>query len=883
MSKAELFSSLLAYWKARLEGVPTVLKLHTDKPRKATETFQGTSWSFLLPEPLMLALKSLCQRECSTPFMVLLAAFQVLLYRYTRQEDFLIGIALPKEVQGQEEPGILFSTNTMVLRATLSHTLTFRELLSLVREGVSEAYVHQKLSFDQLIDELQPKHSQDFPPLVQVLFLQQNVPSQTPGPPVLSLEEGSRSAIQFDLAFELLETLQELRGRFTYSTVLFEAATIERMGGHLQCLLEGLVADPTQPICTLPLLTETERHQLLVAWNQTSTNYPREYCVHQLFEAQVACTPDAVALVYEEESLTYDELNRRANRVAHHLQKLGIGPEGLVGICMERSVEMLVGLLGILKAGGAYVPLDPAYPAERLAFMIEDARVLLLLTQKRLLARLPQHQARDVCLDTDWEYIDSERIDNPLCSVTGTNLAYVIYTSGSTGKPKGVAMCHHSLCNLIVWQLESTALFEGARTLQFASLSFDVSFQEIFSTLCSGGTLVLLAEKLRRDMEQLLHLLNRESIARLFLPFVALQQLAEVADSHKLFPVHLCAVITAGEQLLITSSIRCLFDQLKGCMLHNHYGPSESHVATAFTLEGFPEQWSPLPPIGRPIANTQIYLLDEHQMPVPIGLPGELYIGGTGLARGYLNRPELTAERFITNPFCAEPSARLYRTGDMARYRSDGTIEFLGRLDQQVKIRGFRIEIGEIEALLSEHPDVREVVVLVRELALGEKRLVAYVVPHERCALSSSGFRGFLEERLPEHMVPSFFILLESLPLTASGKIDRRALSTMAWTASNAEETLVGARTQLEETLTEIWAAVLGLRQVGIHDNFFELGGDSLFATRITAQVYRILQVEVSVHTLFVSPTIGEFALAVEEKLIEEIEALPEEAVQDWL
>jgi surfactin family lipopeptide synthetase A len=881
MSTTELFSSLLTYWKAQLEGAPTVLQLPTDKPRKATKTFQGASWSFLLPEPLMRALKALCKREYSTPFMVLLAAFQVLLYRYTGQEDFLIGIPI-KEAQGQEERGLLFFTYMVVLRATLSHTLTFRELLALVRERVSEAYAHQELSFDRLVDELQPQHDQGFPPLVQVLFLQHNILSQTPDPPVIS-SEGDRDTAQFDLAFELLESPQELRGRFTYSTALFEAATIERMGGYLQCLLEGLVADPTQPICTLPLLTDVERHQLLVAWNQTSTDYPREYCVHQLFEAQVACTPDAVALVYEEESLTYDELNCRANRVAHHLQKLGVRPEELVGICMERSVEMLVGLLGVLKAGGAYVPLDPTYPAERLAFMLEDAGVQVLLTQKRLIARLPKHQAQDVCLDTGWEHIVRESADTPVCSVTGANLAYVIYTSGSTGKPKGVAMCHRPLCNLLAWQLQSTALSEGARTLQFASLSFDVSFQEIFSTWCSGGTLVLLAEELRRDMEQMLHLLNKESIARLFLPFVALQQLAEVADSHKLVPTHLCAVITAGEQLQITSSIRRLFDQLKGCTLYNHYGPSESHVATAFTLEGFPEQWPSLPPIGRPIANTQIYLLDEHQQPVPVGLPGELYIGGAGLARGYLNRPELTAERFITNPFCDEPGARLYRTGDMARYRSDGTIEFLGRLDQQVKIRGFRIEIGEIEATLSGHPGVREAAVLARELAPGEKRLVAYVVPHERCRLSSSELRGFLKERLPEYMVPSFFILLESLPLTPSGKIDRRTLSTLALTKFHAEETSVGARNPLEETLAEIWAAVLGLRQVGIHDNFFELGGDSLLATRITAQVSRTFQVEVPLHTLFALPTIAEYALAVEEKLIEEIEDLPEEAVQEWL
>lgn len=485
----------------------------------------------------------------------------------------------------------------------------------------------------------------------------------------------------------------------------------------------------SQQECGKKLLTETERHKLLVEWNNTESDYPQDKCIHRLFEAIVERTPEAVAVVFEGEQLTYGELNARANQLAHYLQALGVGKEVLVGICMERSLEMVVGLLGILKAGGAYVPLDRAYPTERLALMLEDTQISVLLTQARLVESLPPHSSHVVCLDRQWQEMAFQGEETPISEVTPDNLAYVIYTSGSTGRPKGVAMSHCPLSNLIIWQRENSTLPMGAKTLQFAPVSFDVSFQEIFSTWCSGGTLVLISDRVRLDAFELLRFLAAQEINRLFLPFVALQQLAEVAVAQGAVVPTLREIITAGEQLQITRPIANWLTKLQNCTLHNHYGPSESHVVTAFTLTGSPSDWLALPPIGQPIGNTQIYLLDSQMQPVPPGIPGELYIGGIALARGYLNRPDLTAERFIPDPFSDSLQARLYKTGDLARYNRDGNIEFLGRSDNQVKIRGFRIELGEIEVVLAAYPAVRQAVVKACEDVPSDKRLVAYIVP----------------------------------------------------------------------------------------------------------------------------------------------------------
>ena len=592
--------------------------------------------------------------------------------------------------------------------------------------------------------------------------------------------------------------------------------------------------------------------------NETQADFPRDLCIHHLFEEQVKRTPDAPALLCAGEELSYQEVNRRANQIAHHLQSLGVGPDVPVGICLNRSINLVVGMLGILKAGGAYVPLDPAYPQERLALMLEDAQAPILLTQTELASSLPAEQRKIVCLD---QSAATEALaHNPVRGVTAQSLAYVIYTSGSTGRPKGVAMAHQPLVNLIWWQLKNSSLAKGDRTLQFSSPSFDVSFQEIFSTWCSGGVLVLIDEQLRHDAPGLRRFLHEQKINRLFLPFIALSQLAESINDQDPLPADLREVITAGEQLRITAKIAALFEKLPGCVLFNHYGPTESHVVTSFALNGPPGDWPPLPPIGRPISNTQIHLLDEKQNAVPAGETGELYIGGECLARGYLHRPDLTAERFIPDPFSIEPLARLYKTGDLARLLPDGNIEYIGRADQQVKIHGYRVELGEIETVLGTHPAVRECAVMAREDVPGQKRLVGYVVLQPGWEVTITGLRHALEEKLPDYMVPSSFVFLEALPVTPSGKVNRLGLPAPDQNRPRLDEQFVAPSNDTEERLAAIWREVLSLKQVGTQDNFFELGGNSLMVGQVVSRVRETFKLELPARSLFDAPTIAALA-----------------------
>ena len=643
-----------------------------------------------------------------------------------------------------------------------------------------------------------------------------------------------------------------------YDRNRFQEAAINRLFGHFQTLLESLVTNPDQKLVSLPILTKKEQQQLLIEWNDTSTDYLYDKCIHQLFEEQVERAPDSIAIIYQEQQLTYRELNNRANQIAHYLQKLGVKPNALVGICVERSLGMLVGLLGILKSGCAYVPLDPTYPQERLHFMLQDTQVSVLLTSRSLVTEMPECDSQLVLLDADWDKIEQEREENLVSEVNPESLGYVIYTSGSTGKPKGVQMTQVALCNLILWQLRNTSIFAQAKTLQFSPISFDVSFQEIFSTWYAGGTLVLIDEEMRRDVRALLSLLKEQSIERLFLPFVALQQLAEASQASGLIPDNLQDIITAGEQLQITPAITYLFTNLPNARLHNHYGPSESHVVTAFTLNGSVETWSPLPPIGRAISNTHIFILDSHLQPVPIGIPGELYIGGACLSRGYLNRPELTIEKFIPNPFSREKAPHLYKTGDLARYLRCGDIEYLGRIDNQVKIRGFRIELGEVEATLCQHPSVQTAVVISREDIPGNKRLVAYIVPKLEQKPTINELRNFLKLKLANYMIPSAFIIMGAFPLTPSGKLDRRALT--APIATGTDVNFIAPNTTKERVLTEIWCDVLGLEQVGIEDNFFDIGGTSLLVLQIVMRVQKQLGSEFRAVKLYQYPTIRTFA-----------------------
>ncbi|HEY9829956.1 MAG TPA: amino acid adenylation domain-containing protein [Stenomitos sp.] len=879
---------------------PRLIELLADRPRSASPAFKCSTELFELNPNLTQEIRIFSQTSEVTLFITLLAAFASLLYRYTGQEDILVCSLVASDRQSKNK-----LQNTLVLRTDLSGNPTFEELLKRVWQVTLETDAQEDLSFENRVKELQPEAEFSQNLLVQiglVLLKESREIGQLEG--VLSSESTlDFENVKLDLKVYLWQDSDRLKGEVLYDSSLFNAATITRLVRHYQVLLAGIVANPQQPISHLSLLTETERHQLLVEWNNTQTDYPQDSCIHEQLEVQSLKTPDAVAVVFEEQQLTYRELNCRANQLAHHLKKLGVKSEVLVGICVERSLEMVVGILGILKAGGAYLSLDPTYPPERLTLMLEDTQAPVLLTQQHLIKALPQHNAKVVCLDVDWTTIARESEENLGKTATADNLVYVTYTSGSTGKPKGIAMTERPLLNLLAWQLGHYELAEGMRTLQLASLSFDVSFQEMFSTWLSGGVLVMIPEALRRDAVGLSRFIANNAINRVFIPAPALHQLAEGFFLHKQFPTQLRYVIAGSEQLQITQAIANLFTQLKTCTLHNEYGPSETHVVTIFDLPQSPSNWPQRPPIGRPISNTQIYLLDSHLQPLPVGVVGEVYIGGAGLARGYLNRPDLTDERFIPNPFLenyefsvmssqleensliqnskplrgASPysekvpntdalktqnsySRRLYKTGDLARYLPDGTIEYLGRIDHQVKIRGFRIELGEIEAVLTQHPHVRETVVIAREDVPGDKRLVAYVVLARKDTSVLSDVRQFLKQKLPTYMMPAAFVMLEALPLTPNRKVDRKALPVPNQIRPDIEEPFVAPRTAIEQQLADIWQQVLGLEKVGIYDNFLDLGGHSLLATQIISRIREAFRIEVPLDSLLEEPTIAKQA-----------------------
>jgi len=871
---------LWRYWQKQLAGELPALNMPTDRPRQPVQTYCGASQVFRLSEELTQQIKALAQNEGTTLYRTLLAAFQVLLYRYTGQEDILVGVPTSGRNRREFLRLVGHFVNPVVIRADLSGNPTFKEFLAQVHYTVLDALLHQDYPFQLLVEQLKPKRDFSRSPIFQVIF---NMPPMSQFKELSAFfvqdEDESLARINFgglvlepffiaqqdgqlDISVEIWETGESLFGILKYNTDLFDAATITKMVGHFQTLLKGIVAEPQHRVSQLPLLTATERHQLLVECNNTHTEHLQDKCIHQLFEAQVEQTPDAVAVVFKDQQLTYRELNTRANQLANYLQGLGVGREVIVGISVERSLEMVVGLLGILKANGAYVPLDPGYPKERLAFMLKDTQVQVLLSQQHLVEGLPEHGAKLICLDSDWEVIAQQSQEHPVSDVTLDNLAYVIYTSGSTGRPKGVMMTHRPLSNLVSWQIGSSTLKNGAKTLQFAPVSFDVSFQEIFSTWLSGGTLVLISEEMRRDPVSLLNLIVDEAVERLFLPFVALQHLAEAADSQGAVPISLREIITSGEQLQITRQIANWFEKLKGCTLYNQYGPSETHVVTAFTLTGSPSDWPALPPIGRPISNAQIYLLDGQLQPVPTGVIGEMYIDGVSLARGYLNRPDLTIEKFIPNPFSKEHGRFLYKTGDLARYLPDGNIEFLGRIDHQVKIRGFRIELGEIEAMLSQHPAVQEAVVMVREDVPGDKRLVAYFVPKQKQATTINNLGRFLKEQLPEYMVPVAFVMLDTLPLTPSGKVDRKSLPAPNRSEFdlNLQDAFIAPRDNLELQLLRIWEKLLNINPISVTDNFFDLGGHSLLAVNLIAKIQKQFGQNLPLATLFQGSTIEQLA-----------------------
>ncbi|MDZ8084262.1 MAG: amino acid adenylation domain-containing protein [Nostoc sp. DedQUE12b] len=874
--QGEVLKSQISYWLKHLENAPRVLDLPTDYPRPAIQTFGGATYSFELSKELSATLNKLSQQQGSTLFMTLLAAFQILLWRYTLSEDIVVGSPIANRNRAEIEGLIGFFVNTLVLRTNLAGNPSFEELLKQVREVALGAYAHQDLPFELLVEQLQPQRDLSHTPLFQVMFVLQNAPMsalELAGLTLTPLESDTGTA-QFDLTLSMTQTESGLVGSIEYNTDLFEENTICRMSGHFQTLLKEISVNPKLRLSELSLLTESEKRQLLLEWNNTEVEYPKEQCIHQLFEAQVESTPDAVAVVFEDQQLTYSELNAKANQLAHYLQKLGVKPEVLVGICVERSLSMLIGLLAILKAGGAYVPLDPAYPPERLAFILQDAQVSVLLTQQHLIENLPQRQTRVVCLDTDWENVAQQSSQNPISESTIDNLAYIIYTSGSTGQPKGVLVNHSNVVRLLAATEHWYNFNQHDVWTLFHSIAFDFSVWEIWGALLYGGKLVVIPYWLSRSPEDFYKLLLTQKVTILNQTPSAFSQLIQVeellANSNNLA---LRKVIFGGEALQI-ESLRPWFERHgdQSPELINMYGITETTVHVTYrplTMADLEVASASL--IGRPIGDLQVYLLDRYRQPVPIGVPGEMYIGGAGVVRGYLNRPTLTSERFIPNCFSNKPNARLYKTGDLARYLPNGDIEYLGRIDNQVKVRGFRIELGEIEAIISQHPAVRETVVVVNEASADSQRIVAYVVAQREQTLIIPELRNFLESKLPNYMVPTAFITLEALPLTPNGKVDRKALKAPDTARPELETVYQPPQTEIEKTIADIWQEVLNIEDVGIHDNFFQIGGHSLLLVQVHSKLQKTFQRDFILVEMFQHPTVGHLARYFSQEAKEEI------------
>ncbi|MBD2120465.1 amino acid adenylation domain-containing protein [Trichocoleus sp. FACHB-262] len=871
---SETAKTQLAYWQQQLQDLP-ILNLPTDKSRPSSQTFNGAKLPVQLSDSLTRSLKALSQREGATLFMTLLTAFNLLLHYYSGQEDVVVGTDVANRNRTETERLIGLFVNQLVLRTDLSGNPTFRQLLARVRQVTVDAYAHQDLPFNTLVETLNPDRTSGRSPLFQVKFVLQNAPMPPltlPGLTVTSLEEIDTHTATLDLFFALSETEQGLTGAIEYNTDLFKSATVQRLLGHFQHLLEQVVANPDRHLSEFCLLTTAEWQQI-IKWNQTEQEFAVEPGSNlvELFEAQVARTPDAIAVTYEDQSLTYSELNQRANQLAHYLRSLGVGPEVLVGLCVERSLEMIISILAILKAGGAYVPLDPSYPAERLAFMLNDAQVPVLVTMSSHEQQLSPQGTKVVCLDRDAPVISQQSLDNLVSGVTADHLAYVIYTSGSTGKPKGVLVNHRNVVRLFTATQSCYHFNEQDVWTLFHSYAFDFSVWEIWGALLYGGRLVVVSYWNTRSPEAFYKLLCQERVTVLNQTPSAFRQLIQAETALEVSPDLSLRLVIFGGEALSYPSLQPWFerhgDQVP--QLVNMYGITETTVHVTYHPLSMTVLDATKSVIGKTISDLQVSILNQYQQPVPIGVPGEMYVGGAGVARGYLNRPELNQERFIVNSFSEHSSplsSLLYKSGDLARYLSDGTIEYLGRIDHQVKLRGFRVELGEIEAALSQHPGVQEQAVIVQE-GQGEKgeQLVAYIVPQaETTPDLISQLRDWLKARLPEYMVPSTFVPLSSIPLTPNGKLDRKNLPAPTGDAVVRSQ-LIPPRTATEKQLAEIWSQLLVTDAIGIQDNFFELGGHSLLATQVISRVRETLGVDISLRQIFAYPTIAEFATQVEQ------------------
>jgi amino acid adenylation domain-containing protein len=843
-------------WRQGLAGL-TPVEYPADFPRPAQSEPRAEVGRFAIAPADRAALEALAAAEGATPFMALLAVFMVQLHRASGARDVAAGTPVTGRARPETAPLIGFFTNTLVIRAAVRGEPTFREWLREIRRTCLAAFAEQDAPFELLVEALQPPRELDRNPWFDAMFVVQEarpVPS-LPGVRAEYLPTAVAGA-KFDLTLTLSPAEDGgWEGAWDYRAALFAPDTVARMGSHFQNLARAAALTPDRSLLDLEILNPAERTQVLRGFNATQRPYAGSPLVQARFEEWVERRPGAAAIADDREILTYAELEARSNRLARRLQRLGVGPDVIVGLCLDRTVDLAVGVLGVLKAGGCYLPLDPAYPRDRVEFMMADAGSPVLVCHAETRGQLtPAAGATVLDLDLDSASLARESAARPPCAALGGHLLYLIYTSGSTGRPKGIALSHGALGNLIRWHLET--LPGGVKGLLFASLSFDASFHEMFAVLGSGGELYVASEKVRHDPAALAECVARERIVKVVLPVVMMQQIAaDTADPSGTFPA-LREVVTTGEALVITPAIIEFFRRMPGCVFHNHYGPSETHVVTAYTFSGPPDRLRPPPPIGVPVANTQIRILDRRGHPAAIGVPGELFIGGANLGRAYHGRPELTADKFVPDPYAETPGARLYRTGDLARWLPSGDVEFLGRLDDQVKIRGFRVEPGEVETLLSKHPGIAGAAVAVRERAPGDRMLVGYFVRCAGAGFDIAELRAFLGGLLPDYMVPSAYVELDALPLTPSGKVERRSLPAPAAHRLVRDAAYVAPVTEAERLTAEIWSDLLQVPRVGLDDHFFHLGGHSLLAARLVARIRARTTLELPLRAVFAQPTL---------------------------
>jgi amino acid adenylation domain-containing protein len=859
----------LAYWMTRLADAPPHLNLPLDYSRPKSMNYRGAMRSHTLPAQLVSDLRAFSKKENVTLFMTLLAAFKVVLHRYSGQTDLVVGspVAGRSHVELESLIGVLF--NTLPLRTDLSGDPTFPTLLKRVRQTALEAYAHQSLPFEKMVEHLNPPREANRSSIFQVMFNLENLTEALPTSRYLTIEEieFDHQVAFYELSVEFVETSEGLTGLFHYKTDLFAAATIERMISHFETLLSAVTDSPNQSISRLPMLGEAERHQILVEWNDTASPVSNDRCIHRLFEEQVERTPEAAALIFEDSELSYHDLNQRANQLAHRLLEMGVVADSIVGVCVERSFEMFIGLFGVLKAGGAYLPMDPAYPKERLSYMLEDSQTSILLTQSHLVCGLPAFQGRIICLDKTGSETKQQPVTNPNGRCDPKHLAYVIYTSGSTGTPKGVMIEHQALVNFTAGVTKQYGITGNDRILQFSSFSFDASVEEIFPALTTGASLVLRSETFLQTSKSFWQQCGYFRLTVLDLPTAFWHELVrDLGETAGQLPDSIRLVVIGGESVRAEAVNQWMEWAPPTIRLINGYGPTETTVV-ATTYEFAAKHQFEQVPIGRPLPNTLVYLLDPAGSPVPIGLPGELTIAGTGLARGYLNQPDLTAETFLPDPFAKHPGGRLYKTGDLAKYLPDGNIVFLGRMDHQVKIRGFRIEPGEIESVLATHPAVESCAVVARENSHGEKFLVAYVVTLPN-STPSPDFKIHLAESLPDYMIPAAFVEVIELPLSPNGKLDIQALPIPA-PSEEAATAFEAPRGPIEKRMASIWEEILEINPISRDADFFALGGHSLMAMRICSRLQSGFNVSLRIDKIFDYPTIRELAPMIE-KLLKE-------------